>query len=216
MDNEETIQRLAARYVAAYRAGLQPQLSEYLSRYPQYAGTLVDFVSYYHAMEVDLPIESETIAPLSQTSRAAYDEAMEKMAHEGVESGATTGSLRMAASNAYKSFEQVSIEAGLGQDVLQELDQRRIDISTIPREVSRRLAKALHQPVASLEILLGMGKQEQHVQLVAEQHPRYDVEVQPALHARVYSFQEAIEKSARMSGEQKAAWRAVLLQEGLL
>src|SRR5215469_11171195 len=163
---------------------------------------------YDHALQVDLPIESECNAPLSQMSRAAYAEAMEKMEYACVELSSNPGSLHMAANSAHKSPEQVSMEAGLGQDVLQALDQHRIDVATIPRELSHRLAEALHQPVAVVEILLGLGKQEQHFQLVAEQHPDYHVEDQLALHAHVWSFQEAIEQSGCMSDEQKGDWRA--------
>src|SRR3974390_2099070 len=117
-EHKEMIQRLTARYVADYNAGRQPQLSEYLSRYPQFADELAGFVTYYHAIEVDLPIESELIAPLSQSSRAAYNEAMERM-EAGVELGATPSSLRIAANNAQKSLEQVSVEVDLGRDILE-------------------------------------------------------------------------------------------------
>ena len=62
-EQEEMMQRLTARYVSEFRAGQQPQLSEYLSRYPQYADTIADFVTYYHAIEVDIPQESDIISP---------------------------------------------------------------------------------------------------------------------------------------------------------
>ena len=116
MDNEheEMIERLTARYVADNRAGHQPQLSEYLSRYPQYADRLVDFVTYYHAVEIDLPLEGEIIAPLSQTSRAAFDEAMEKVERAVVELNGNPGALRLAVDNAHKSLNQVSKEIGVG------------------------------------------------------------------------------------------------------
>lgn len=217
MDHEydELIQRLTARYVAEHRAGLHPQLSVYLTYYPQYADILADFVIYYQAMEAELPLESEIIAPLSQASRAAYHEAMEKMMYATPELGRKQGSLQMAANNAQKSLEQVSVEVGLDPDILQKLDQHWIDVATMPRELSRRLAKALQQPVTAIEILLGMGQQEQRFQLVAEHKHDYHVEDQLALQQHVYSFQEAIERSKHMSDEQKDDWWAVLSHEGL-
>lgn len=214
--NEEMIQRLTARYVAEYHAGRQPQLSEYLLRYPRYADVLADFVSYFHAVEIDLPLESEIIAPLSQTSRAVYVEAMEKVEQTGLELRGNPESLHQALDKAHKSFHQVSQEIGLDQDILDALEQHRIDVATIPLEVSRRLAKALHQPVSALEIVLGLGRQELHHQLVAEQPSDYHLEDQQALHVGNCSFQEAIERSEHMSDQQKGYWRAVLLQEGLL
>ena len=41
-EEEEIIQRLTARYVSEFRAGQHPRLSEYLSRYPQYANMIAD------------------------------------------------------------------------------------------------------------------------------------------------------------------------------
>ena len=218
MDNEhdEMIRRLTARYVLDYRAGHQPQLSQYLSRYPQYADMLVDFVTYYHAMEVDLPLESDIIPPLSQTSRAAYNAALEKVECPGFELSYNPGSLCMVADNAHESLGQVSLEVGLGQDILYELDQHSIDVTTIPRELSRRLAKALHQPAAAIEIMLGLDRQDLRLRLVAEQPSDYDVQAQHAKYVRVCSFREAIERSECMLDEQKEDWKAVLLQEGLL
>ena len=218
MDNEhdEIIQRLTAHYVLDYCGGRQPQLSEYLSRYPQYADMLVDFVTYYHAMELDLPLESDIIPPLSQTSHAAYNAAMEKVESPAVELSYHPGSLCMVADNAHESLGQVSLEVGLGQDILYELDQHSIDVTTIPRELSRRLAKALHQPAAAIEIMLGLDRQEPRLRLVAEQPSDYHVQAQHAKYVRVCSFREAIERSECMSDEQKEDWKAVLLQEGLL
>lgn len=214
--NEEMIQRLTARYVAEYHAGHQPQLSEYLLRYPRYADVLADFVSYFHAVEIDLPLESEIIAPLSQTSRAAFVDAMEKVEQTDLELRGNPESLHQALDKAHKSFHQVSQEVGLDQDILYALGQHRIDVATIPLEVSRRLAKALHQSVSALEIVLGLGRQELHHQLVAEQPSDYHLEAQHALHVGTCSFQEAIERSEHISDQQKESWRAVLLQEGLL
>ena len=74
-EQEETVQHVTARYVSEFRAGLHPRLSDYLSHYPQYADMIADFVTYYHAIEVDLSEEVETIPPLSPASRAALDEA---------------------------------------------------------------------------------------------------------------------------------------------
>ncbi len=215
-EHEEMIQRLTARYVAEYHSGRQPQLSEYLLRYPRHADVLADFVAYFHAVEIDLPLESEIIAPLSQTSRAAYEEAMEKIEHTGLELSSNPGSLRLALNKAHKSFYQVSQEVGLGQDILYDLEQHRIDVATIPLEVSRRLAKALHQSVSALETVLGLGRQGPRLQLVAEQPSDYHIEDQHTKHVQACSFQEAIEQSEYMSDQQKGNWWDVLLQEGLL
>src|SRR5256886_8050378 len=141
-EEEEILQRLTARYVSEFRAGQHPRLSEYLSRYPHYANMIADFVTYYHAIEVDVPQESEIIPPLSQTSRAAFDEAWKHVVYADSGVNNTLNSLQVAADSVNKSFLQVALEIGLSQDILQKLDLHSIDAATIPQELCHRLAKA--------------------------------------------------------------------------
>ena len=113
---------MTARYVSEFRAAQHPRLSEYLSRYPHYANMIADFVTYYHAIEVDVPQESEIIPPLSQTSRAAFDEAWKHVVYADSGVNNTLNSLQVAADSVNKSFLQVALEIGLSQDILQKLD----------------------------------------------------------------------------------------------
>ena len=214
-EQDEMIQSLTARYVSEFRAGQQPRLSEYLSRCPQYADKIADFVTYYHAIEVDIPQESDIIFPLSQTSRAAFDEAWKHAVYADFEANNTLSSLRLAARDVHKSILQVAMEVGLGQDILKKLDRHSIDAVTIPQELCHRLAKALHQPLAAIEMYLGQGKLKQLTQGVAESPPVYHIEDQPVLGLHVRSFQEAVEQSKHMSDEQKGVWHAILVHEGL-
>ena len=215
-EEEEMIQRLTARYVSEFRAGQHPRLSEYLSRYPHYANMIADFVTYFHAMEVDIPQESEIIPPLSQTSRAAFDEAWKHVVYADSGVNNTLNSLQVAADSVNKSFLQVALEIGLSQDILQKLDLHSIDAATIPQELCHRLAKALHRPLAAIEMYLGLVKHQQATKGVAESPPVYHIEDQPALDLPVCSFQEAVEQSKTMSDEQKDFWHTILVHEGLL
>lgn len=215
-EQEEMVQRVTARYVSEFRAGQQPQLSEYVSYYPQYADMIADFVAYYHAIELDVPAEVEIIPPLSQTARAALDEAWKNVLHNDLEVNDTLDSLHVAAHAVHKSFLQVALELGLGQDILKKLDQHRIDAASIPRELCHRLAAVLHQPVAVIEMYLGLAKQERHTQWVAESRAVYRMEDIPALRSPVCSFREAVEQSKYMSDDQKQDWQAILLDEELL
>ena len=214
-EEEEILQRLTARYVSVFRAGQHPRLSEYLSRYPHYANMIADFVTYYHAIEVDVPQESEIIPPLSQTSRAAFDEAWKHVVYADSEINNSLDSLQVAAGSVNKSFLQVALEIGLGQDILKQLDQHAIDAATIPQELYHRLAKALHQPLAAIEMYLGMGKQKQVTMGIAESSSIYHVEGRPVLDVHVHGFQEAVEQSKHMSDEQKGVWYTILVYEGL-
>ena len=107
------------------------------------------------------------------------------------------------------------MEIGLGQDILKKLDQHAIEAATIPHELYHRLAKALHQPLAAIEMYLGLGKQKQATMSVAESSSIYQIEERPVLDVHVPSFQEAVKQSKHMSDEQKGAWQTILVYEGL-
>jgi hypothetical protein len=214
-EKEDVIQRLTARYVSEYRNGQQPQLSGYLSRYPHYVDMIAGFVTFYHAFEVDIPRESDIIPPLSQASRAAFDEAWKNVVYTDFEVNNTLNSLQMAANDVHKSFLQVALETDLGHDILKKLDQHVIDAATIPQELCHRLAKALHQPLAAIEMYLGLGRQKQATLGVAERSAIYQIENRSDLDLHILGFQEAVEHSKHMTGEQKGVWQAILVYEGL-
>ena len=215
-EQEEYVQRLTARYVSELLAGHHPRLSDYLSRYPQYADVITDFVTYYHAMEVSVPEEIEIIPPLSQTSSSALDEAWKRVLDTGTVVFNPLHTLQMAANQINKSFSQLAKEIGLSQDVLEKLEQHSIDAATIPAELCHRLAKALQRPLVVVEIYLGLVKQKQSVPGVAETLASYHLEAQPGLDIHSLSFQQALEQSKNLSDEQKAVWHSILEQEGLL
>ena len=213
---EEMIQILTACYVSEFNSGLQPQLSEYLSRYPEYADAIADFVAYYHAIEVDLPGESDIILPLTQTSHAALDQAWKNVLQIDFEGNNALDSLHMAARNVNRSILELALQVGLSQDILKKFDQRMIDVATVPQELCHRLAAALQQPIATIEMYLGLGEVKHNTQNVAESHAIYRVEDQPAEYTHVCSFHEAVAQSTHMSDEQKRDWQAILFHEGLL
>ncbi len=215
-EQEEALQRITARYVAELRAGHYPRLSEYLSRYPQYADAITDFVTYYHAAEANIPEEGYIISPLSQTTRAALDEAWERLLRSEGTGNNTLDSLQKAANSAGKTFSQLAVEIGLSRDILRKLEQHLIDAATIPYEVYHRLASALQLPLVVVERYLGLAKPGQLTRGIAEAPASYHVNKQPKTSLQIQSFQEAVEQSANLSNEQKVAWRSILVKEGLL
>jgi len=215
-EQEETVQRLTARYVSELRTGHHPRLSDYLSCYPQYADVITDFVTYYHAIEVDVPEEIEIVPPLSQATRSAIDEAWKRVLNADTVVYNSLNSLQMAANDINKSFSQLAEEIDLSQDVLKKLEQRSIDAATIPGELCHRLAKALQRPLAAIEIYLGLVKHKQQAQVVAETLAPYHVEAQPGLDMHSLSFQQALEQSKNLSDEQQVVWHTILEKEGLL
>ncbi len=73
---------ITACYVAEVRAGLQPSLSTYVARYPQYAEEIADFVAYYHAIETELEQQAEEHKPsVSFPDRLAALASLEQLAY---------------------------------------------------------------------------------------------------------------------------------------
>ena len=48
---QEDVWRITAQYVADYRSGKHPAVSDLIARYPQHAHEIADFVAYYHMLE---------------------------------------------------------------------------------------------------------------------------------------------------------------------
>jgi hypothetical protein len=213
-EQEEAVQRITARYVAEQSAGHHPRLSDYLSRYPQFADAITDFVTYYHAIEANIPEEIGVVSPLSQATRVALDDAWRRVLCPESVAPAVNTPLQKAANNAGKSFSQLAAEIGLSLDILKKLDQHIIDAATVPYEVLHRLASALQQPQAAVEMYLGFAERGQQAQGVAEAPAPYRVDDQSLTISQIQSFREAIEQSTQLSDEQKGAWRSILEKVG--
>lgn len=219
---EEDVLRITAQYVAELQAGRQPRLGDYLARYPQYAVAISEFVAYYHAVEIDLPGEAlseqkqgqplaATFPQLSDSSRVALERAWERISPRELAPGDVNTTLLAVANRQELSLAQVASEVGLSGDIVEKLIglQPTIKAATIPQEVFRRLAHVLHQPLEAIQAYFGLAGRLQ----VAEAPTVYNMETQPD--ARQQSFREAIEQSEQLPGEQRAAWRGILLSEGL-
>jgi len=226
---EEDVLLITAQYVAEVQAGQQPRLSDYLVRYPHYAEAITDFVTYYHAVEADLPVEylsSRQVPPftassvgelpqLSETSRAALEQAWKHIEqHERVPTKLDTTLLTIASKRGL-SMSQLADKIGLSSDIVEKLAGTRllIDPATIPQEVLRRLKHVLHTPLSAIRTSMRRANQDADRLQIAEAHTSYHTEQQLASH--VQSFREAIEQSLQLSAEQKAAWRDILAREGL-
>jgi transcriptional regulator with XRE-family HTH domain len=219
-EQEEAVLRIAARYVAEVQAGQQPRLSDYLSRYPQYADAIADFVAYYHAIEADVPGETQeeplvdTLSPLSDDFHIAIDSAWKRISQLTDERISTNKrlSLREIAKAQKLTLSQLAGTIGLSVDVIMKIDQHRINASTIAGEVFNRLASALHQPLDAIRASVG-GSNSWAVTQVAESPASYDVGEQPGIQAE--TFREAVESSTQLSDEQKAFWHDILSYESL-
>lgn len=202
---EEIVQRITARYVEEVRSGHQPAMSDYLARYPQFADEIADFIAYYHAVEVDLPHETDQMPILTEQFHEAIDTAWERV---GQSQGQVTGkvtSLLARARELHLSLSQLADKLGVSADVVLKLEQHTIEASSIPGELIALLAKVLQQPSQVVQAFFGITVQ----QRVTEARAYYRVDGQ------VQSFREAIEESAQLSEDQRRRWRELLDREEL-
>ncbi len=229
-EREEAVLHITAEYVAEMQAGNAPRLSDYLARYPQYADEIAEFVTYYHAVEVDLPGESLVMPPLSERSTVAVERAWERI-QEPVEAQFITPSastnpfttLLAITNRRHLSLTELAVKSGLSQDIIEQLERRTIATWTLPRELLKRFATILQQPPDVIATCFGLFGQSQmdasgNVTAsltrarMAEARSFYEIEEQPGT---VQSFREAMEQSVQLSDDQKAIWRDILSREGL-
>lgn len=222
-EEEEAVLRITSRYVAELRAGRQPRLSDYLLRYPQYADAITDFVTYYHAVEVDVPagvsVSVEEVShdfalpSLSENSLAAMDRAWSRLSHSTQIQDHPYMTLQVAASNQRKSLRQLAGEVGVSVDIVEKLERCLIDAATIPREFLKRLSQVLEQPIDVILDYTCFNNDKRMASRVAEASAHYAVEEQTDI--QKWSFREALEGSMELSKEQKDAWLEILHAEGL-
>ena len=211
---EEAILRITAQYVEEVRAGHQPKLSDYLARYPQFADEIADFVAYYHAVEVDVPGETGETSPLAEDFRIAIDSAWKSVLQPGVASTRKLTTLLVTVNKERLTLSQLADKIGLSVDVVAKLEQRKITASSIPKEMYKRLAQVLQQPMRAIEAYFASSdERSSYRQQVADAQVAY--QVNELLAIPVQSLREALEGSAQLSGEQKQAWYDVLNHEGL-
>ncbi len=137
---EEDVLHITAQYVAEVQAGQQPRLSDYLVRYPHYADAITDFVTYYHAVEEDLPVEYLSprqdspftaasvgeLPQLSETSRAALQRAWKHIEqHERMPTNLDTTLLTIASKQGL-SMSQLAAKIGLSSDIVEKLAGTRL------------------------------------------------------------------------------------------
>jgi transcriptional regulator with XRE-family HTH domain len=109
---------------------------------------------------------------------------------------------------------QLADKIGLSVDIVAKLEQRTIAASSIPKEMYKRLAEALQQPVRAIEAYFESSSgRSSYRQQVAETQVGYQVNEPPGIPTQ--SFRGALEESVQLSKEQKQGWYDMLDHEGL-
>ncbi len=203
------IDRLCARYVDEVKSGRKPNLEDYLTRYPDYALELADFIVTYHLTLADVPEPDETPA---QTLSPGFARALEAIRAQEAAARAAPGA--QATQVPFASLEDRSFDVGLDPDqlaarvgvtpkIIARLDARAIRAASIPRELFRRLAETLDVSVEALMGFLGASAQAGGAFYYADQAPTSGQD----------DFLAAIEGSDDLAPARKAEWRDISARE---
>jgi hypothetical protein len=204
-EQEEVVQRITARYVEEVRSGHQPDIGDYLARYPQFAEEIASYIAYYHAFEEDLPGEMSSMPILSEQSQEAIHTALGRIVQSQTQSTDKIASLLERARELHLDISQLADKLGLGVDIVAKLERHAIDASTIPRRLVKLLAEVLQQPSQVIQAFFDITSRRQ----LAEAQTRYRVDGQ------VQSFRDAIEESTQLAEECRSNWIEQLDQEQL-
>src|SRR5712691_5160055 len=115
---KEAVQRITAQYVEEVRAGHRPNIGDYLARYPHYANEIIDFVSYFHAVEVDLPAETLPVPALTDQFRIALESAWKHADLSNAQTNAKITTLLITASKHRLSLLELAGKIGVSEDIV--------------------------------------------------------------------------------------------------
>jgi hypothetical protein len=214
--HNEAVVRITAQYVEQVQAGQRPSLSDYIVLYPTYTDALVDFIAYYHVFEEHILQKIDGGEVLSEVSQLALARTWYHTSLPEDNRACQIPTLLVKRDKRPVSLASLAKELDLSVDIVVQLEQRRIDPTSIPLELSRRIALALQQPLYVIQAYLTgnsqyqtSGKSTGTQQKVAEQQEAYAV---PAREDRV-SFRQALIASRQLSDRQKDSWCRIIEHE---
>jgi hypothetical protein len=218
--DQDLLDRITARYAEEVRAGANPNLADYVRRYPQCADELIEFALYFAAVSADLPDDDfAPAAQLSPESQAALAAVRAELGLTPV--GAASQPVPDAVSGAAPTIDglfargvalgltppELAAATDLSTDLLAKLEDRAIAVASIPRELFETLARVLQTGADIVQAFLASprGQARAGAQLyLAEHPPEYPQE----------SFTSAVRASS-LSPEQQRRWTDAARREGL-
>jgi hypothetical protein len=214
--HNEAVARITAQYVEQIQAGQRPSLSEYIVLYPTYTDALVDFIAYYHVFEEHILQEIDGSEVLSEVSQLALARAWYHVSLSEDNRVCQLSTLLVKRDTWPFSLASLAKELDLSVDIVVQLEQHRIDPTSIPLELSRRMACVLQQPLSVIQAYL-TGNCQYHVsskstgtqQKVAEHQGVYFVSAREDM----LSFRQALIASGQLSERQKDHWYRIIEHE---
>jgi len=192
------IDSIIAQYVDAYHAGQSPRIEDYVQRYPQYTGELLEFAVYYHT--IGFATESLDGPPDPALSPAA-EKAMARIREQRVQPApAAIQSLAQLGIQAGYTPPRLAEAVGLTSALLQRLEAHAISAASIPGALIQRFADVLKTAPEAIAAYLSASPAGGFY--MAEQQPDQ----------RQESFLDAVETSA-LSPERKREWAEIVNAE---
>jgi hypothetical protein len=189
---------IIAQYVDAYHAGQSPRIEDYVQRYPQYTGELLEFAVYYHT----IGFAAESLdGPADPALSPAAEKAMARIREQRVQPAPVAiQSLVQLGLDAKYSPPQLAAAVGLTVDLLGKLQAHAIAAATIPRALIQRFADVLKTAPEAIAAYLSASPAGGFY--MAEQQPDQQQE----------SFLDAVQASA-LSPEGKREWAEIVNAE---
>jgi hypothetical protein len=215
--HNEAIVRITAQYVEQVQAGQRPSLSDYIVLYPTYTDALVDFIAYYHVFEEHILQKLDGSEVLSEVSQLALAHAWYHVSLPEEDNRSCQIPTLLVKRDTWPfSLASLAKELDLSVDIVVQLEQRRIDPTSIPLELSRRMARVLQQPLYVIQAYLTdnsqhyvSGKSTGTQQKVAERRGAYSVSAGEDM----LSFRQALIASGQLSDRQKDSWCRIIEHE---
>ncbi|GHO50138.1 hypothetical protein [Ktedonospora formicarum] len=208
-ERKAELMRITARYVEEVQAGKAPSLTDYLRRYPQYQGELLDFVTYYHAFESTLTPSSAAL-PLSDLSRTSLERAYAQIEYRALDD--TPHTLLLSRQREELSVRDLADALELSPDIVLLLEKRALLPASLPRALPERLSDILGYSVAQMESFFDDSRSTSRK--VAESRNSYshkESSSQDTVSRQIFS--EILLASSDLLPAHREKWLAILAQE---
>jgi hypothetical protein len=204
------IERITFQYAEEYRQGQRPRIEDYVRRYPQYAGELLEFAVYFHTVGFEDELFEE---PAELKLSPAAEKALARIREQRAAYAPTAAPAAPAVAPIESLFKQglavqlpppqLAAAVGLTMDVLAKIEARAITVASIPPTLARRLATALKLAPEAIAAYLSPAQPGQAGGFYyADQAPTQQQE----------SVLDAVRASA-LTPEQKSAWAEIVQAE---
>ncbi len=216
-EQRDEIQRINARYVEETLAGLHPSLTEYITRYPQYADAIADFVAYFHTIEEEMPQEYDAHSEPLPPSRSALlkmlqQRIMAQYSQDGRQAWMT--SLLTNSMQEPQGITELAAALHISSDIVSELEKHLVVFETIPLALQQAMAKYLNYSLEQVQQFFDWPANfYRRTQNVIDASSKYVAETSSSYLSLQRDFLEIVEASEMLSQEQKQYWHEVVASE---